>query len=68
MTDPAGGPALHKVDLTGSLGKSTLISSPKVSIPMPGGATPPPASSSQGQGSSAPGAATSGNKGTKDRG
>jgi len=45
---PNGQP-IQKVILTSGLGKSTIIASPRVSIPMPDGATSPASSGSGSQ-------------------
>lgn len=52
-TGNQGGTNLHRVATTSDLGKSLLVGSPGLTIPMPAGATPPAAPASSGQGSEA---------------
>jgi hypothetical protein len=69
MANTNAGGNLHKVVIGGGLGKSTLVTNPGLSIPMPRGSTPPPAPSGQESGQSgSQSGSSSGSQGTKTSG
>jgi hypothetical protein len=68
MANAAGRGNLQKVQSAAGLGKSTLVTSPKLSVPMPSGAALPPAHSGQSRSQSGQAAASSGSKGSKNNG
>jgi hypothetical protein len=64
MANLGTGGNLKGVAASGGLGRSTLVTNPNLSIPMPPGAKLPPTPSGQGQGS----AASGGSQGSKSDG
>lgn len=65
MVESSGGGAIHKVQQGDGLGKSTLVSSVKVSIPMPRASSP--SGPSSGSSPTSQGTSTPSHSGAKSR-
>lgn len=68
MANTKAGGGMQKIARVGDMGKSTLVTNPHVSIPMPPGAKPPAAPSGQGAGQKGQGNSSSSDQERKPNG
>lgn len=68
MAETEAGGRLQKSLGGGGVGKSTLVTNPRLSVPMPLGATPPPVPPAQGAGQTGQGGGISSGRGSATHG